>query len=200
VYAVTNPYPVVDRIPEDQPYIVRLNSRKLIIRVGVAAVVLGVIMAAISFAALADDSLGAAFGMLGFTVLIVVLMVVPTVRMVTAGPVLAVGPAGLWIKTRPGGRRQAIWLPWESIAMITRFSRQVNFAEQDRYLVVRPADPRASQGLGAASAIGNALWRMSSVFSTMPDGFVATIKHSDRPEAEILQAVAYYAANRVPLG
>ena len=37
----------------------------------------------------------------------------------TGGPVLAVGPAGLWIKTRPT-RGQAIWLPWEAIGLISR--------------------------------------------------------------------------------
>ncbi|SCL39983.1 hypothetical protein GA0070624_6757 [Micromonospora rhizosphaerae] len=103
----------------------------------------------------------------------------------SGGPVLAVGPAGLWIKTRPT-RGQAIWLPWEAIDQIYR--RRWGL---EKMLCVRARDPRAGGDLGAFTALDTGM--SQALFGT---GFTATVNFADRSEKEIMEAVLRHSAGR----
>ena len=188
---MTAPHPVAKRIPEDQPFVVRPNVAKRLAVVGAGTAVIGLFLFCIlGLAALGEDVDMA--GLVGVWLVIVVfffLLVGGIAWTVSSGgPVLAAGPAGLWIKTRPT-RGQAIWLPWEHIALISRRRWGV-----EKMLVVQPHDPRAGRGLGAFTAFDASL---TTAF--YGSGFTATLTFGDKKEAEILQAVAYFAANRVTL-
>jgi len=184
------PYPVVPRIPEDQPFIVRPSVRKRVLVFG------GFVLALMAFlgCVLGLGAIGSDNG----PALLVLFLVISAVfvglfglqiwLLAGGGPVLAVGPAGLWIKTRPS-RGQAIWLPWEAIGMISRRRWSL-----EKMLCVAPRDPRAEQKLGAFTAFDSMVTQ--AAFGT---GFTATLNYADKSEQEILQAVAYFAAGRVPL-
>jgi hypothetical protein len=132
-----------------------------------------------------------------------VLLVIPVVMLLFAlpvgglqlwlitsgGPVLAVGPDGLWIKTRPT-RGQAIWLPWAAIERV--YLRRWAL---EKMLCVKPRDPRVGSGLGAFTAVDSGM--QQAFFGT---GFTATVNHADRSEAEIMRAVIGYAAGRCRVG
>jgi hypothetical protein len=183
------PFLLVPRIPEDQPFIVRPNIRKRIAVVGgFAAVVLLFLGCMVGVGATGGNGL-ALFGVWLMMALFFGALFAFQIWLVTSGgPVLAVGPAGLWIKTRPT-RGQAIWLPWESIGQISRRRWSL-----EKMLVVQPRDPRAEQNLGVFTAFDSGVQK--ALFGT---GFTASLNFADRPEEEILQAVAYYANGRVPL-
>jgi hypothetical protein len=106
----------------------------------------------------------------------------------SGGPVLAVNPAGIWIKTRPT-RGQAIWLPWEMIERIYR--RRWSF---DKMICVKPRDPRVGANLGAFTALDSG---MQQLF--FGSGFTATANFADKPEAEIMSALRHFAAGRCPV-
>ena len=184
------PFPVVPRIPEDQPFIVRPSVRKRVLVIGgFMAVLLVCLGCVLGLAAIGSEN-GLALLVL-FLVIALVLVGLIGLQIwlvATGGPVLAVGPAGLWIKTRPS-RGQAIWLPWEAIGMISR--RRWSF---EKMLCVAPRDPRAEQRLGAFTAFDSMVTQ--AAFGT---GFTATLNFADRSEQEILQAVAHFAAGRVQL-
>ncbi|WP_433531495.1 hypothetical protein ACQPYA_05165 [Micromonospora sp. CA-263727] len=103
----------------------------------------------------------------------------------SGGPVLAFGPAGLWIRTRPT-RGQAVWLPWAAVAQISR--RRWGL---ERMLVVTLHDPRVLRNLGAYTALDSGM--LTTIYGS---GLVATLTFADRPEAEIVAAVAYHSAGR----
>lgn len=105
-----------------------------------------------------------------------------------AGPVLAAGPAGLWIRLRPM-RAPGIWLPWEAVAEVYRRAWW-----PERYLCVRTYDPRVGQDLGGLGGLDASVNK--SVFGT---GLLVSLSTADRPEDEIAAALAHFAAGRVPL-
>ncbi|MGX6602740.1 hypothetical protein ACWKSP_11460 [Micromonosporaceae bacterium Da 78-11] len=185
-------FPVIRRIPTDQPFTVHPSLRKrLVVFGGVWATVAVLLLCIFGLASVGDDveNTGALFAVWAVIVVFFGAVVFPVVWSISSGgPVLALGPAGLWIKTRPT-RGQAIWLPWEAVALISR--RRWSF---EKMLVVQPRDPRAGGNLGAFTAIDASLTK-----AFYGSGFTATLNMADRTEAEILQAVAYFAANRVPL-
>ena len=184
------PYPVVPRIPADQPFIVRPSVRKRVIFFGgVVAVLMLVLGCVLGLAAVgSENGLALLVVFFAIAILFVGLFGLQIWLLATGGPVLAVGPAGLWIKTRPS-RGQAIWLPWESIGLISR--RRWSF---EKMLCVAPRDPRAEQRLGAFTAFDSMVTQ--AAFGT---GFTATLNFADKSEQEILQAVAHFAAGRVQL-
>ncbi|WP_125807249.1 hypothetical protein [Actinoplanes sp. ATCC 53533] len=184
------PYPVVPRIPEDQPFIVRPSVRKRVLAFGGFVLALMTVLGCVlGLAAIGSPNGGALLILfLVIAVAFVGLFGLQIWLVATGGPVLAVGPAGLWIKTRPS-RGQAIWLPWEAIGGISR--RRWSF---EKMLCVAPRDPRAEQRLGAFTAFDSMVTQ--AAFGT---GFTATLNFADRSEQEILQAVAYFAGGRVPL-
>ncbi len=89
----------------------------------------------------------------------------------SGGPILAAGPAGLWIKTRPT-RGQAIWLPWEGVERIYR--RRWGL---EKMVCVKARDPRAGSNLGAFTAVDSS---MQQLF--FGSGFTATCTYADKPE------------------
>ncbi len=106
----------------------------------------------------------------------------------SGGPVLAVGPDGMWIKTRPT-RGQAIWLPWAGIAHISRRRWSL-----EKMVVVKPRDPRADQNLGVFTALDSGILKLF-----YGSGFTATLNFADKPEAEIIGAINHFSAGRCPI-
>ncbi|GGL90753.1 MULTISPECIES: hypothetical protein [Micromonospora] len=191
---VPPPAPTTKRIPEDQPFVARPNIAK---RVGLISAVVGAvllpILCCVGFAIAQAGSAGSA---VGITVVIAVISLLGLVLplglqiwlLASGGPVLALGPDGLWIRSRPT-RGQAVWLPWEAVAQISRRRWSL-----EKMLVVQPHDPRTLQNLGAYTAFDSGLLK-----AFYGSGLVATLNFADRSEAEILAAVQYYSAGRCPL-
>ncbi|SBT47449.1 hypothetical protein GA0070611_3732 [Micromonospora auratinigra] len=179
------------RIPEDLPFVVRPNVRKRALVFGAVILVLGLVLACpMGAIAAADD--GSPW----------VLLVIPMVMLLLAlqfgfmlwliasgGPVLAVGPDGLWIRSRPT-RGQAVWLPWGAIDHI--YPRRWSL---EKLVCVKPRDPRLGSGLGTFTAVDSGLQK--AFFGT---GFTATLNFADRSEEEIMRALAGYAAGRCRVG
>lgn len=191
------PAPVTKRIPEDQPFVVRPSVAKrgwlfAGIVLGMATPIL--CLAGLSMANSDDPDLraNALLAMLGITGCLLLAMGVPLGLQLwliaSGGPVLALSPAGVWIRTRPT-RGQAVWLPWEAVAQIRRRRWSL-----EKMLVVQPRDARAVQNLGAFTALDSSL--LSAFYGS---GLVATLNFADRPEAEIMAAVAHYSAGRCPI-
>jgi hypothetical protein len=186
--------PVTKRIPEDLPFIVRPSvGRRLLLFGPLALIIIVPLLLVLSLALTAG---GADQSTSGDAVALVVLsfcLIVPIVGLLalqiflitSGGPVLAVGPAGLWIKTRPT-RGQAIWLPWEGIERISR--RRWSF---EKMVVVKPRDPRASTGLGAFTAVDSSMLKLF-----YGSGFTATLNFGDRREPEIMAAIQHFSAGR----
>jgi hypothetical protein len=187
-----SPYTLVKRIPEDQPFVVRNNPVKRLLVVGITWLVLELLLVVYLVTTLADADSGTTpvRAFLNFAVFSVFLLAVLGnslgVLVYGSDPVLGMGPAGLWIRTKPVFGR-AVWLPWESLLLISR--RRWGF---DRMLVVRVRDERIAQLSQPRGGFGYYRARQRS-------GFLATLNMADLTEAEILQAVAVYSANRVPL-
>ncbi|MEV4488856.1 hypothetical protein AB0K04_01930 [Micromonospora coxensis] len=187
------PAPLTKRIPEDQPFVVRPNvAKRGLVMGGVVAVLLVPIVCVLGigvFGSTDGQDGGAVAGLLALVGCVLVAIAVPIgiqLWMIgSGGPVLALGPAGLWIRTRPT-RGQAVWLPWEAVAEVSRRRWSL-----EKMLVVKPYDQRALQNLGAFTALDSSL--LSAFYGS---GLVATLNFADRPESEIIAAVAHYSAGR----
>lgn len=183
------PAPVVKRIPEDQPFVVRPSGRKhLLFFGGLMAFALLIGACPLGLMAMAGSFDMAAIGVGIFLVTFGGLFGLQYWMVASGGPVLAVGPAGMWIKTRPT-RGQAIWLPWEAIEQVYRRRWAFN-----KYVCVKLRDPRMLGNLGAYTALDSSM--MQGVFGT---GLTATANFADRPEAEIMQAIGHFSAGRCPV-
>ncbi|SCG42082.1 hypothetical protein [Micromonospora halophytica] len=191
------PAPVTKRIPEDQPFVVRPNvAKRGLVMGGVVAVLLVPILCILGVGLLGgtdEQARGSAVaGLLALVGCLLVAIALPIGLQLwligSGGPVLALGPAGLWIRTRPT-RGQAVWLPWEAVAQISRRRWSL-----EKMLVVKPYDQRALQNLGTFTALDSGL--LSAFYGS---GLVATLNFADRPESEILAAVAHYSAGRCRL-
>lgn len=185
------PPPTAKRIPEDLPFVVRPSLGKRALTLGVVTLVVGLVIACpIGLAASSGDG---GLGLLFIIPVVLLFFALPVGLQLwlvsSGGPVLALGPAGLWIKTRPT-RGQAIWLPWEAIDRI-----YVRRWALEKMLCVKPRDPRAGSGLGAFTALDSGM--QQAFFGT---GFTATVNHADRGEDEIMRAVVGYAAGRCRVG
>lgn len=177
------------RIPEDQPFIVRHSVRKRATLFGGVTLGVALVLGCLVGAAVANNDGGVlpVIGLVGCVVVGLGLIFGLQLYLLTSGgPVLAMGPAGLWIKTRPT-RGQAIWLPWEAVEHVYR--RRWSF---DKMLCVKPRDPRTGSNLGAYTALDSGMQQL--FFGT---GFTAPLNFADRPEAEIMGAVAHFSAGRV---
>lgn len=188
---------MVDRIPEDQPFVVRPNLvKRALVSGGIVLLLIAPIAACAGLGILdsTDPDLreNAALGILGVVGCLLALVALPIgIQLWLIGgrdPVLALSPAGLWIRTRPT-RGQAAWLPWEAIAQISR--RRWAF---EKMLVVKPYDPRILPKAGLYTTLDSA-----SLNALHGSGLVATLNFADRSEAEILAAVAHFSANRCHL-
>lgn len=105
------------------------------------------------------------------------------------GPVLAAGPAGMWVKCRslPG---QAVWLPWEAIERVSR-SRWWVF---ERMIKVQPRDPNIRRRIGRTSMFDATIgwWYFGPPFSVM-------LSFTDHSESAAIAAIAQYSAGRFPI-
>ncbi|MGR6322057.1 hypothetical protein Q2K19_15380 [Micromonospora soli] len=179
------------RIPEDLPFVSRPSLRKRALALGAVTLVIGLVLACpIGAAASGPNGDLALLWMIPVIMLLFFLPVGLQLWLVSSGgPVLAVGPEGLWIKTRPT-RGQAIWLPWAAIDRI--YLRRWGL---EKMLCVKPRDPRVGSGLGAFTAVDAGMTQ--AFFGT---GFTATVNYADHSEDEIMRAVVGYAAGRCRVG
>ncbi|MBF9134949.1 hypothetical protein I0C86_39410 [Plantactinospora sp. S1510] len=174
---------------------VRPNALKRGLLLGAVAVLpLSLIICVVGVGLLNSDTSGASdsgavLGALAFFGCMLLLIAAPLGfqlwLIASGGPVMAVGPAGMWIKTRPT-RGQAIWLPWEGIAHISRRRWSL-----EKMVVVKPRDPRADSNLGAFTAVDAGLLKLF-----YGSGFTATLNFADKPEAEIMAAITHFSAGR----
>jgi hypothetical protein len=179
------PPPVTKRIPEDQPFIARHSVKKRVLLFGGFGGGVSLVFAALVGAGSREPL--AALGVFGcFAVMFGLIFGLQIWLLTSGGPVLAIGPAGLWIKTRPT-RGQAIWLPWEGIERV--YQRRWAF---DKMLCVKPRDPRTGANLGTFTALDSGMQQL--VFGT---GFTAPLNFADRAEAEIIAAVGHFSGGRV---
>ncbi|GAA4436668.1 hypothetical protein [Phytohabitans houttuyneae] len=179
------PPPVVKRIPEDLPFVARHSVKKRVLLFGGVGGGFSLLFAA--FVGLGSGEPLAGLGVFGcFAVMFGLIFGLQLWLLTSGGPVLAFSPAGLWIKTRPT-RGQAIWLPWEAIERV--YQRRWTF---DKLLCVKPRDPRTGTNLGTFTALDSSVQQL--VFGT---GFTAPLNFADRPEAEIIAAVAHFSGGRV---
>ncbi|WP_432972041.1 hypothetical protein [Dactylosporangium sp. CA-233914] len=185
--------PVTRRIPENLPFVARPSAvRRLVIMVPIAVMLLLLIGCPFGMVLTADDpnhtsgDIVALVALMGCGAFVMFAAIALQVFLLTSGgPVLAMGPAGMWIKTRPT-RGQAIWLPWEGIERIRRRRWAL-----EKMLVVKPRDPRVEGSLGAFTAVDSAMLKLF-----YGSGLTATLNFSDRSEDEILAAVRQYSAGR----
>jgi hypothetical protein len=176
---------VTKRIPEEQPFVARHSVKKRALLFGGIFGGLGLVIA--GCVGVSSGEALVALGIFGcFAVFFGLIAALQIWLLASGGPVLAIGPAGLWIKTRPT-RGQAIWLPWEAIERV--YQRRWAF---DKSLCVKPRDPRTGANLGAFTALDSGMQQL--VFGT---GFTAPLNFADRPEAEIIAAVAHFSGGRV---
>lgn len=191
------PAPVTRRIPDDQPYVVRPSVLKRGLVFGGIVLVLLVPLVCLAGLGVAGSADPASRGDAVLTIASMAVCLLVAIGLplglqlwliASGGPVLALGPAGLWIRTRPT-RGQAVWLPWEAVAQIRRRRWSL-----EKMLVVQPRDPRAVQNLGAYTAVDSGL--LTAFYGS---GLVATLNFADRPEAEIMAAVAHFSAGRCPI-
>ncbi|MFD2765744.1 hypothetical protein GA0070604_5533 [Micromonospora eburnea] len=178
------------RIPEDLPFVARPNLGKRALLLGAVTLLVGLVIACPLGLAVSADGDAAVLLVIPVIMLFFALLMGLQLWLVSSGgPVLAVGPDGLWIKTRPT-RGQAIWLPWAAIDRI--YLRRWSL---EKMVCVKPRDPRAGTGLGAFTALDSGL--QQAFFGT---GFTATANFADRSEEEIMRAVVGYAAGRCRVG
>jgi hypothetical protein len=188
--------PVARRIPENLPFVARPSVLKRILVLGPIAVVLLLLIGCPLGLALTDDGpnhtsgdIVALVGLLGCMAVVLAAAFGVQIFLVTSGgPVLAMGPAGLWIKTRPT-RGQAVWLPWEGVEQVRR--RRWGL---EKMLVVKARDPRIAGSLGAFTQLDSAMMKLF-----YGSGFTATLNFADRSEDEILAAVRQFSAGRTPV-
>ncbi|MFE0589593.1 hypothetical protein [Micromonospora echinospora] len=191
------PAPTAKRIPEDQPFVVRPSVAKRGLVMGAVALVLLspiVCLAGLGLAGSADPDMraNAALGIAGIFVCLLAAIGLPLGiqlwLIASGGPVLALSPAGLWIRTRPT-RGQAVWVPWEAVGQIRRRRWSL-----EKMLVVQLRDPRMLQNLGAYTALDSSM--LNAFYGS---GLVSTLNFADRSEQEIVAAVTHYSAGRCPI-
>ncbi|NES12720.1 MULTISPECIES: hypothetical protein [unclassified Micromonospora] len=179
------------RIPEDPPFVLRQSVGKRALLFVLMILFIGLVMACPLGAAVSAGNADPVVLLVvpAFLLLFALLLSFQLWLITSGGPVLAVGPDGLWIKTRPT-RGQAIWLPWAAIDRI--YLRRWAL---EKMLCVKPHDPRVGSGLGVYTALDSGL--QQAFFGT---GFAATVNFADRPEEEIMRAVVGYSAGRCRVG
>jgi disulfide bond formation protein DsbB len=181
---------VIKRIPEDQPFILRASvGKRALVFGGLLLFILLIVACPIGLAAGDSGDVGPMLGILGcLLVFIGALLGLQLYLLTSGGPVLAAGPQGIWIKTRPT-RGQAIWLPWEMVERVYRRRWAL-----EKMVCVKPRDPRVGGNLGAFTAIDSSMQQL--VFGS---GLTATLNFADKPEEETMNALRHFAAGRCPV-
>ncbi|MET7880374.1 hypothetical protein [Micromonospora profundi] len=189
--------PVAKRIPENEPFVVRPNvAKRGLLAAGIVLILVLPVafLAGLGILSSADPEVrsAAVLGILGVLVCLLALIALPLGIQLwligSGGPVLALNPAGLWIRTRPT-RGQAIWLPWEGVAQISRRRWSL-----EKMVVVTPRDSRALQNVGIFTRLDSAA--LNTFYGS---GLAATLNFADRQEAEIMGAIVHYSAGRCPI-
>lgn len=191
------PAPTASRIPEDQPFVVRPSvAKRGLVMGGLALLLLSPIIcfAGLGLSSSADPDIrgDVLLGVGAMTLCLLAAVGLPLGiqlwLIASGGPVLALSPAGLWIRTRPT-RGQAVWVPWEAVAQIRRRRWSL-----EKMLVVQLRDPRMLQNLGTYTALDSSL--LTAFYGS---GLVATLNFADRSEQEIVAAVTHFSAGRCPI-
>jgi len=178
---------LITRIPGNLPFVVRPNGLKRGLVIFLVLLLPVIVLAGVMSTRYDVDTTG--WALLGVTMLALVLLFGGELwSNVRGGPMLALAPDGLWIRTRPT-RRQAVWLPWEGIAAISRQSRGL-----EKLLVVQPQDPRTHRTPDGQLTIDPALFK--ALLGANP---VASLRFADKPKEEILAAVHHFSAGRCPI-
>ncbi|WP_432824977.1 hypothetical protein [Dactylosporangium sp. CA-092794] len=185
--------PLARRIPDNLPFVARPSGvKRALVLVPIGLLALFIIGCPATLVLTADGpdhtsgDIVALVAMLACLAIVLAGVIVLQIFLVTSGgPVLAAGPAGLWIKTRPT-RGQAIWLPWEAVEQVRRRRWML-----EKMVVVKPRDPRIEGNLGVFTAIDSAALKLF-----YGSGFTATLNFADRSEDEILAALREYSAGR----
>lgn len=189
--AFAAPCLVVGRIPEIEPYVVGINKARISAIWGslVAFTVL-LWFGLISYTAATTETLNPLSIMLLPALISIGANCFIWYAALSGGPQLAANPYGLWIRARKWPVK-ALFLPWEAIGRI--YVRRAGLG--DRALCVQLKDPRVGSGLGVFAGYDQALQRAFTGAK-----LTASLRFADRPEPEILSAVAHFAAGRVWLG
>ncbi|MER7274269.1 hypothetical protein ABT369_07435 [Dactylosporangium sp. NPDC000244] len=196
-YAPPPQVPITKRIPDNLPFVARPSVLKRILVLGpIAAVLLLLFACPLGLALTAGNdpnhTSGDAVALVGIVLCLAVVITaafgLQIFLVASGGPVLALAPGGLWIKTRPT-RGQAVWLPWEGVEQIRR--RRWGL---EKMLVVKPRDPRVEGSLGAFTQVDSAFLKLF-----YGSGFTATLNFADRSEDEILAAVRQFSNGRTPV-
>lgn len=184
------PSPMAKRIPEDQPYVVRHSMAKRSLTFIPVILIFGCMGLSLAVLGLGSEPPEPGVAVVGVLSALLGIGVPFGVMWLSFGnaPVLAVGPHGMWIKTRPT-RGQAVFLPWEAVAVIER--RRWLW---EKMIAVKPVDPRTVANTGVFTAVDSGL--LTAFYGT---GMVATLTFASRPEHEILAAIAHYSAGRCVL-
>ena len=184
--------PVTKRIPEDLPFIVRPSPGRRMLTFIPAPLVLVLVLLVITPQLLqpgpdhtSGDAVALIFLFLCPAVAVFGLLGLQLYLLSSGGPILAVGPPGLWIKTRPT-RGQAIYLPWEGIERVSKRRWAL-----DKMVVVKPRDPRVTAGLGAFTALDSGMLKLF-----YGSGFTATLTFGSKREAEVMAAIQHFSAGR----
>jgi hypothetical protein len=185
--------PLTERIPTDLPLVVHHNVGKRLLVYGLAYFAWCLVLLGLA-ALLALTTAGR-----GVIVVVVAAgCLVPVVgfllgvylwALVSRGPVLAAGPAGMWVKCR-SLPVQAVWLSWEAIALVSR-SRWWAF---EKRIKIRPRDPNILRQLGPTSRFDATIgwWYFGPPLSAM-------LSFTDRSESAVMAAIARYSAGRFPI-
>jgi hypothetical protein len=168
--------PVARRIPDDQPFVVRLN----VFRLGLAWAVAWVVVVGLETLLIADFLVPAAIGTAAGALILLIYLAISARR----GPILAVGPQGVWVSRREGGvsglgsRFTAVFLPWSSIERI--YVRRVLL---DKRVCVRAAGWPTVFRLDLFDIL-------RSLYGTP---FHASLTFADRPADEVVAAIAQHS-------
>ena len=190
---VDAPGPLTKRIPTDLPLVVHHNVGKRLLAYGLAYLVWCLVLLGLA-ALLAHITAGRsviAVVVAGGCLIPVVgfLLGVYLWALASRGPVLAAGPAGMWIKCRSLPVR-AVWLPWDAIERVSR-SRWWAF---EKMIKVWPRDPHIRRHLGPTSTFDATIgwWYFGPPLSAM-------LSFTDRSESAVMAAIAQYSAGRFPI-
>ena len=182
-----------ERIPTDLPLVVRHNVGKRLLAYGLAyfawcLVLLG--LARLLTLTTAGRGVVAVVVAGGCLVPVVgFLLGVYLWTLASRSPVLAAGPAGIWVKCRSLPVR-AVWLPWEAIELVSR-SRWWVF---EKMIKIRPRDPDIHRHLGPTGTFDATIgwWYFGPPLSAM-------LSFTDRSEPVVMAAIAQYSAGRFPI-
>ena len=189
----TPPLPLTERIPTDLPLVVHHNVGRRLFVYGLAYFAWCLVLLGLAaLLALVTAGRGVIVAVVAGGCLVPVvgfLLGVYLWALASRSPVLAAGPAGMWVKCRSLPVR-AVWLPWEAIESVSR-SRWWAF---ETMIKIRPRDPDIRRQLGPISRFDATIgwWYFGPPLSAM-------LSFTDRSESAVMAAIAQYSAGRFPI-